>query len=238
MDQVALVTGGGRGIGRAVVRRFFEAGWSVIVHYNQSEENARSVAEQGDGETFKANLESEQGINSLTSYLETESIDVLVNNAGVIGGINPESIDLEEWERTFRVNATAPAVLCRDAAELMDEGGRIVNVTSVRGLRHTARPGIAAYCASKAALDNLTASLAQHYAPDVRVNAVAPGFTDTDMTAGLDEETRRQVENKTPMDRFGRPGEIAEAVWFLANSRCEFITGETLVVDGGYSITG
>lgn len=238
MTQTALVTGGGRGIGRAVVRRFIEDDWRVIVHYNQSRDQAQAVAEEGDGEVLQANLETEDGIRILTEALRTKAPDVLVNNAGVIGGLDPDSINLEEWENTFRVNASAPALLCREAAGAMEAGGRIVNVTSIRGLRYASRPGISAYCSSKAALETATSALSQHYAPDIRINAVAPGFTETEMTADLDEETRRGVEEKTPMDRFGRPEEIAEAVRFLCNDRCEFLTGETLVVDGGYSIQG
>ncbi|MFB6226945.1 MAG: SDR family NAD(P)-dependent oxidoreductase [bacterium] len=238
MSQTALVTGGGRGIGRAVVNRFFEDNWTVIVHYNQSEESAVAASQEGDGEVFQANLQTEAGIETLSSFIEETSVNVLVNNAGVVNGLDPESLTLKDWERTFRVNASAPAVLCRSAAESMEPGGRIVNVGSVRGLRHSSRPGISAYCASKAAVENMTASLSQHYAPEIRINAVAPGFTDTDMTAGIDEGTRREIEGKTPMDRFGEPEEIAEAIRFLCSSRCEFLTGETLVVDGGYSIRG
>lgn len=238
MKQTALVTGGGHGIGRAIVQRFFEDDWSVVVHYNESEDRAKDVLAEGNGEVLQADLGSEKGILKLERYLEENSVEVLVNNAGVIGGLDPESITLEDWEQTFRINATAPALLCRAAAEAMDPGGRIVNVTSIRGLRHSARPGITAYCSSKAALETTTSALSQHYAPEVRVNAVAPGFTDTEMTADLDEETRRDVEGKTPMNRFGRPEEIAEAVRFLCSERCQFLTGETLVVDGGYSING
>lgn len=238
MTETALVTGGGRGIGRAIVERFFEEDREIIVHYNQSAEPARDVLRKGEGEAVQADLSELEGIEELRSRIEREQPEVVVNNAGVIGGLEPGNFDLEEWERTFRVNATAPALLCEAAAEAMGEGGRIVNVGSIRGLEYATRPGITAYSASKAALRSTTKSLAQHYAPSLRINAVDPGFTDTKMTSGLEEETKREVEEKTPMDRFGDPEEIAEAVQFLTNPRCGFLTGETLVVDGGYSITG
>lgn len=238
MTDTALVTGGGRGIGRAIVERFFEEDRRVLVHYNQSEGPAREVLEEGEGRTVQADLGEPGGIDRLRSLIAEERPDVVVNNAGVIGGLEPGNFDLEEWERTFRVNATAPALLCEAAAGAMEEGGRIVNVGSIRGLEYAARPGITAYSASKAALRSTTKSLAQHYAPELRINAVDPGFTATEMTADLDEETKREVEEKTPMDRFGDPEEIAEAVHFLTNPRCQFLTGETLVVDGGYSIAG
>lgn len=238
MSQTALVTGGGRGIGRAIVRRFHGDDWTVIVHYNRSEQTAKEVADEGRGGIIQADLSTPDGIQRLADYLEEKPVDVLVNNAGVLEGLDPDSLSLESLEETFRVNTSAPAILCRQAAEAMGEGGRIVNLTSIRGLRYSSRPGIAAYCSSKAALENFTSSLSQHYAPEVRINAVAPGFTATEMTDDLDEETRREIERETPMERFGRPEEIAEAVRFLCDQNCRFLTGETLVVDGGYSITG
>jgi len=236
MSTTVLVTGGGRGIGRATVERFFEDDWTAVIHCNDSKTRAEELAQIGEGTVVQADLSTEEGLRHLKMVIEEDPPDVLVNNAGIVRGLDASAIRQDEWERVFRVNATVPAVLCRVAAESMDAGGRIVNVGSVRGLRYSTRPGISAYCASKAALQNLTSSLAQHYAPDVRINAVAPGFTDTDMTSGLEESDRRDVVDKTPMDRFGSPDEIAEAIRFLCDRRCQFLTGETLVVDGGYSI--
>lgn len=236
MSKTALVTGGGRGIGRAIVERFFEEDWTVFIHYNRSEESARQVADNGNSELVQADLTDEQGIRDLIDFIEDHEPDVLVNNAGIVDGLDPADLDLDSIGTTFRINTSVPILLCRAAAEEMASGGSIINLSSIRGLQYASRPGITTYCASKSALMNATSALAQHYAPDVRINGVAPGFTDTDMTSGLDQETRQEVENKTPMGRFGFPGEIAEVVCFLGSDRCDFLTGETIVVDGGYSI--
>lgn len=238
MSRLALVTGAARGIGKAVVERFFEENWRVKLHYNQSKTRARELQKEGDAELVQADLKNKEGIRKLDQLIKNEPVDILVNNAGVIGNSDGDYLEIDDWEETFRVNATAPAVLTASAGRNMEKGGCVVNISSIRGLNYSARTGIYAYCSSKASLANTTASLAQRFAPDVRVNAVAPGFTDTDMTSGLDDDTRADVISKTPMERFGEPEEIAAAVRFLCDDNCRFLTGETLVVDGGYSISG
>lgn len=230
-----FITGGARGIGRAVAERFADAGWTVEIHYNQSADRAEEVANNLGASSVQANLADGDDLDRLKDILSSDPPDALVNNAGVAMGDDPGDPSSGDWDKTIQVNLTAASDLTRVTAEAMDEGA-IVNVTSIRGLPYGARPGIASYCASKAGLESITKSLSQHFAPDVRINAVAPGFTDTDMTAGLEDDYRRGVEEKTPMGRFGQPGEVAEAVFFMVSDKASFVNGETLVVDGGLSI--
>lgn len=231
----AFITGGARGIGRAVAERFAEDEWGIDVHYNQSADRAETLAERIGAKTVQANLAEEADLERLKSTLAEDPPDVLVNNAGVAIGDEPGDPASGDWQKTLDVNLTAASELTRVTAEAMDEGA-IVNVTSIRGLPHGSRPGITAYCASKAGLENVTKSLAQHFAPDVRINSVAPGFHDTEMNADLPEDYRAEVAANTPMDRFGQPEETADAVFFMTSENASFITGETLVVDGGLSI--
>lgn len=232
----AFITGGARGIGRAITERFAEDEWGIDIHYNQSADRAETLAERIGANTVQANLADDGDLKRLKDTLVENPPDVLVNNAGVAIGDEPGDPDSGEWQQTLDVNLTAAAELTRVTAEAMEEGA-IVNVTSIRGLPHGSRPGITAYCASKAGLENVTKSLAQHFAPEVRINSVAPGFHDTDMNADLPEDYRAEVEANTPMNRFGKPEETADAVFFMASQHASYITGETLVVDGGLSIT-
>jgi 3-oxoacyl-[acyl-carrier protein] reductase len=230
-----FVTGAARGIGKAVAERFAEDGWDVVIHYNQSRERAEQLADKLGGETVQGDLSDDGDLEQLKTILVEDPPDVLVNNAGVAIGDEPGDPDSGEWQKTLDVNLTAASELARVTAEAMEEGA-IVNVTSIRGLPHGARPGISAYCASKAGLESITKSLSQHFAPEVRINSVAPGFHDTEMNEDLPEDYRAEVEEDTPMGRFGKPEETADAVYFMASDQASFITGETLVVDGGLSI--
>ncbi|MFB6355462.1 MAG: SDR family NAD(P)-dependent oxidoreductase [bacterium] len=235
MNKTVLITGGGRGIGRACVEIFGERGWTPLIHYNKSERPAEDLADEYGGKTVQANFSSQADLDKLMDFIREREPGTLVNNAGVTPPVDFEELSREEWQNIIDVNLTAATFLLRETAKTIDSGS-IVNVTSIRGLGYCGRSGIADYCASKAGLESITATLSQRYAPEIRINAVAPGYTDTDMTAGLDEETRRGVEESTPMDRFGKPEEIAEAVYFLAGDRASYVNGETLVVDGGYSV--
>ena len=235
MSKTVFVTGGARGIGRAVVERFYEADWTVSFHYHASKKAAQSLSENLSCATIRADLGDSDECGRLRNHLTGNPPDVLVNNAGVAIGDDAGNPDSGDWQKSLQVNLTAASQLTRATADAMDSGA-IVNVTSIRGLPHGTRDGLAAYCASKSGLEGLTRSVAQDFAPAVRVNSVAPGFTDTDMIADLDDQTRREVIKKTPMGRLGQPGEIADAVYFVASDQASYITGHTLVIDGGYSV--
>lgn len=235
MNKSALVTGAARGIGRSTAEYFLENGWSVVAHYHQSEERAKTFGENDDVSLLQADLSQESGIRKVIATIQEENPETLVNNAGIAVSSETVESSAETWGSIMTINGLAPFFLTQKFSEIVSSG-TVVNVSSIRGLRYSTRPGIAEYCASKSTVENFTASLAQQYAPEVRINAVAPGFTKTDMTSGIDEETRQEVVEKTPMNRFGNPDEIAQAIYFLSSERSSFCVGETLVVDGGYSL--
>jgi len=165
-------------------------------------------------------------------------IDILVNNAGIgIGRPFPEKT-VEDWNETLRINLIGTFLMAQAAAKHMvaAKRGKIVNVSSVRGLDHLGREPVMDYSASKAAVISLTKTLAKQLAPDINVNVVVPGNTETDLLKSLPQEVRAGMLAGTYFRRFGKPEEIADAILFLASSEASFITGQSLVVDGGFSL--
>lgn len=231
----ALVTGGAVRVGRAVALALADAGYDVAVHYRASGDGAEATVEEirGAGRrsvALRADLAEPAEIPGLFAELEEAlgGLELLVNSAAVFPRARPSDVAVEEWDRTFAVNARAPFLCAREAAALMGEdGGSIVNVTDVAAFE--AWPSYAPYAASKAALVSLTRSLAVAWAPRVRVNAVAPG--PVLLPEGTSEEGRRRAEESTALGRVGRPEDVAEAVLYLAGA--EFVTGEVIRVDGG-----
>jgi 3-oxoacyl-[acyl-carrier protein] reductase len=241
--RVALVTGASRGIGRAIAVALGRRGAKVIINYAAREDAARAAAAEVEAAGGKASV---LGFDVARSEQVTESIkqigkdhgglDILVNNAGVaINGLVMRFKD-EQWQRTLDVNLTGAFNCTRAAATLLlraKEAGRIVNLTSVVG--EMGNGGQAAYAASKAGVIGLTMSLARELASrGVTVNAVAPGFIDTDMTAEhLPDAQRQKLLGEIPLGRIGRADEVADAVAFLAGPEAAYITGQVLRVNGG-----
>ena len=236
-DQpVALVTGGGTGIGTACCRQLAAEGFRVGIHYRSSEEKAKKLAAELDGAfTIKADLMDSESLDALVKELKGVAgrVDVLVNNAGYNVNAPMLAMKLEEYDAVASV-ARGTWYLTKLVLRrfMLRKGtGRIINISSVVG--HTGNPGQIPYTMVKAGLDAFTKSLSQELAGrDILVNAIAPGFIDTEMTEELPEEVKQAILSKIPMGRTGKADEIADVVGFLA-TRGNYINGSVLHVNGG-----
>lgn len=242
MGKTAFVTGGSRGIGRAVVRRLAAEGYAVGINYLRSREQAEALAaelrEQGVGAlAVRADVADREAVTDAVRRVEEAfgPVTALVNNAGIAQNDLFQDTPEELWRRMFAVHAdgafhTIQAVLPH---MLHEKAGGIVNISSIWGLRGASCE--VAYAASKAAVIGLTRSLAMELAPShIRVNCVAPGVIATDMVKGLGEETMASLVDQTPAGRLGTPEDVARAVAFLLREDADFITGQVLTVDGGF----
>ncbi len=231
--KIVLVTGAARRIGRAIALRIAAEGGTPLIHFNQSSGDAEATsAECGGAPLFRANLENVAEIESLFAEIcrRFGRLDGVVNNAARFTRFNPLEITEADWDFIHSVNLKAVFFCCQNAARIMlpAGGGRIVNISSLGGIRPWAEH--AHYCASKAGLIMLTRALAKAFAPTITVNSVAPGVIPFE---DIDARGLRMIE-QTPARRGGTPDEVAEAVlYFLKASN--FITGQILAVDGGLS---
>lgn len=239
--RLALVTGGSRGIGRAIVTALLASGCDVAFSYRQDESSARDVVSTA-GATgrrcwaVRSDAADPEGPDLLVRTVKEAwgPLDIVVANAGVPGPIGWETGTFADWQATLATNLVGPYATIRAAApDLKARRGSAVLVSSIAGLR--AYPQQVPYAASKAGLISVTRSLALALAPEVRVNAVAPGWVRTDMTSPLyaSDRARAAILRRIPRARWGEPEDVAKAVVFLLSEFARFITGETLVVDGG-----
>ena len=239
--KTALVTGGSRGIGRAICLELAAGGASVLVNFNRSGEAAQEVvaeitANGGEASALQADVSDEAQVAELFKRARALGgrLDILVNNAGMTRDNVIMMMKPADFDDVLATNLRSCWLCCKAAARLMmrQRSGSIVNITSVVGI--AGNGGQTNYAASKAGIIGLTKSLAKELAVrGVRVNALAPGFVDTAMTADLSPELKQSALEAIPLGRMGAPDDIAHAVAFLASDHAAYITGQTLVVDGG-----
>jgi 3-oxoacyl-[acyl-carrier protein] reductase len=242
--KVALVTGGSRGIGRAVCIKFGEAGAHVVVNYQGNEaaasETVRLVQQAGgSAESCRFDVSDEAAVRQSIEGIAKHHgrLDILVNNAGMSADQLLMRVSAEDLERTWATNVNG-AIWCAKAAirpMMRAKRGRIINMSSV--VAEAGNPGQTAYASSKAALIGLTKTLAREYASrGITVNAVAPGYIETDMTSALSEDARQAVLDRTPVGRVGQPDEVAAAAVYLASDEAGYVTGQVLRVNGGMHV--
>ncbi len=239
--KVALVTGAGRGIGRAIACRLADLGAMVLVNYNGSEERALEVvagieAAGGAARAVGCDVSDFAACGQMVEGIIADygHVDILVNNAGVARDNLVARMSEEDYDYVLNINLKGAFHTIRHLTRyfLKQKKGKIINITSVSGVLGNA--GQANYAASKAGLIGLTKSVAKELAArNICVNAVAPGFIETEMTQALPERTREAAVSSIPMGRMGRPSDVAELVAFLAGDRSDYITGQVICVDGG-----
>ena len=239
MNRVVLITGASRGIGSAIAFAFAKEKDTVIINYRSSEERAlevkNKIEEMGNSSMIvKADISNEDEIREMVKKVVDTygKIDVLVNNAGIAIDTLVEDKTVIDFERTLKVNLIGAFLCARECKKYMNEGSSIINITSTNGI-DTYYPYSLDYDASKAGLISLTHNLAVEYSPNVRVNAVAPGWVNTEMNKELDEEYIKEECEKILVRRFAEPEEIANVVVFLASPQAKYINNEVIRVDGG-----
>lgn len=243
MNKTALITGASRGIGKAIAIEFARNGYNVLANYNNSEKEAmeleKMLIEEGYSiKIFKADVSKSFEADAMIEYCLKEfgGLDVLVNNAGISQDKLFTDITDEDWERMMSINVTSVFNCSRKALQHMiwEKSGSIINITSMWG--ETGGSCEVHYSASKAAIIGMTKALAKEVGPsNIRVNAVSPGVIMTDMCAYYGEETLNELKEETPLMKLGKPEDIAETVYFLAE-KGNFITGQVVGVNGGMVI--
>lgn len=242
-DKVVLVTGGSRGIGRAIVTEFVENDATVIINYNSSEEKALALKEEllaknkaGKIYTVKTNVSDPDRVKELFAHIKEEigQLDILVNNAGITRDKFLVLMNDTNWNDVIQTNLNSVYYCSKAALNLLakNKRGTIINMSSTSALHPNA--GQTNYAATKAAIIAFTKALAKEVAKSgITVNAIAPGFIETEMTSLTNEKIKAAWMDSIPMKRFGAPEEIAKTALFLASDGARYITGQHIVVDGG-----
>jgi 3-oxoacyl-[acyl-carrier protein] reductase len=243
--KVALVTGSSRGIGAEILTRFVAAGASGVLHYWDDPDGANkrdadgllAALPVGKVHAMPADVRDAGQMERLMAEVKGRfgGIDILVNNAGILKDRTLRKMTLDDWQAVIQTNLTGVFHTCKYGADILRDGGRIVNIASVAGL--VGFPGQTNYAAAKAGVIGITRVLAKELAKrGISVNAVAPGVVETQMMADIKEEMRAEYVKQIPMGRFAKPADIANAVLFLASDESGYITGQVLPVTGGWLV--
>lgn len=232
-----IITGGSRGIGAAAVRLFTDKGYSVAYTYNNASDCAQMLCEQTGAISVRADFcdadQTRMAIDKAVNLLG--GVDILINNAGISSFGLITDVDEAEWSRVMNVNLGAVYRCIQQVLPIMisQKSGRIVNVSSMWGIAGSSCESV--YSASKAAVIGLTKSLAKELGPSgITVNCIAPGVINTDMNKCLDNDTIAELKDNTPLERLGRPEDVANAMFYLCSEGASFVTGQILSVDGGF----
>lgn len=242
--RTALVTGGSRGIGRAICVRLARAGAWVAINHSVSAEAAGETldlvkAEGGDGRVYQADVSSYDATSAMYDAIESDhgAVELLVTNAGIASFADDTSMSPDVWNEIIKVNLNGtfhPVWRAKDG--MAERGfGRVVCISSINGLAPSRirRDRLIAYGTSKSAVIGFARNCANALGPDIRVNCVAPGLIDTDMTKDMTDDMRAQIVAQTPLARTGKPEDIAELTHFLLSEKSSFVTGQTYVASGG-----
>lgn len=242
--KVAVVTGASRGIGRQIALSMAKEGAIVIVNYNGSakmaEETVKEICEAGgQAEAVQCNVSQSDKTEEFIKYVidQYKRVDILVNNAGITKDNLLMKMSEEEFDSVVAINLKGTFNCIKQVSRQMlkQRGGRIINISSVSGVAGNA--GQANYCASKAGVIGLTKSVARELGSrGITVNAIAPGFIDTEMTAVLPEQVKERMKEQIPLKRFGKTEDIAELAVFLASDKAGYMTGQVICVDGGMAM--
>jgi 3-oxoacyl-[acyl-carrier protein] reductase len=234
-SKIAVITGGGRGIGKATAQLFTNEGATVVIA-EFDEVSGQSTAKELGANFIKTDVSNEESVNALFNFVSSEfgQLDILVNNAGILADSTLKKLDPDSFDAVINVNLRGVYLCGRAAADIMIEQGSgvILNASSV--VAHHGNFGQTNYVASKAGVIGITKVWARELGKDgIRVNAVAPGFIQTNMTAGMPEKVVNMMGDKVPLKRWGQPEDVANAYTFLASDEASYITGAVLNVDGG-----
>lgn len=243
--KVALITGASQGIGAEMARRFHEAGARVFINHpgmGSSAEDAEKLAEElngvrmGSAMALAADVSDADAVKGMMEGISggpAGGVDFLVNNAGIIKDRTISKMALEEWERVISVNLSGVFLCCKFALEVMREGGAIVNMSSIAALQGFY--GQSNYAAAKGGVASMTKVLSRETARrGIRVNAIAPGVIDTAMAATIPEAVREEMLKNIPLNRFGRPEDVANVCLFLCSPLAAYVTGQIIEVNGGW----
>lgn len=240
MNKVVLITGGSSGIGKETVYKFAKNGYDVIFTYNKSKETSKTIEKDIKSSynvniySIKCDISLENDVKSLANFVKdkTNKIDVLVNNAGIAIDNLLEEKTVEEFKKVIDTNLIGTFSVVKYLGNLINDGGSIINISSTNAIDSYYKESID-YDASKIGIISLTHNLAKYYAPKIRVNCICPGWVDTLMNKDLSKEQKDSENKKILLNRFAKPSEIANVIYFIASDEGSYINDAIIKVDGG-----